>query len=207
MVAAVVAAEEAAEAHDAEEAVTTATHVQTATTPGGAPAIGLFLGDQVLQVGAPPVVVDVSVGFVGVVDSYKAVAGNGRIVGVSVSGSQVSLTGLTVGVTTVSRHRQELERDGAAVLPRDGHRRQRASRAFVPAGPGVDGGQSAGGCRVVLGVRGRRGLLRGDRRGPTFGTGGGVGIKGVADRSRSWRDHGERRRHESPTAWRSSRSG
>lgn len=47
-------------------------------------------------------VVDVSVGFVGVVDSYRAVAGNGRIVGVSVSGSQVSLTGLTVGVTTVS---------------------------------------------------------------------------------------------------------
>ena len=52
--------------------------------------------------GAPPVVVDVSVGFVGVVDSYRAVAGNGGMVGVSVSGSQVSLTGLTVGVTTVS---------------------------------------------------------------------------------------------------------
>ena len=76
--------------------------VQTSTTPVGAPAIGLFLSDQVLQVGTPPVVVDVSVGFVGVVDSYRAVAGNGGIVGVSVSGSQVSLTGLTVGVTTVS---------------------------------------------------------------------------------------------------------
>ena len=74
----------------------------TLITPVRAPAIGLFLKNQLLVVGAPPVVVDVSVGLLGNVDVYDAAAADDRVVRVSVSGSDVSLTGLTVGVTTVS---------------------------------------------------------------------------------------------------------
>lgn len=68
----------------------------------GAPRIVSFLPDRVLTVGDSPTAVNVAPAFGGTVNSYSATAGDPRLVGVVASGSNVSLTGLTPGVTTVS---------------------------------------------------------------------------------------------------------
>ena len=68
----------------------------------GAPKFASLLPNRVLYVGDPPSVVDVSAAFTGTVTSYAASAGDPNLIGVSTSGSRVSLTGLAPGVTTVT---------------------------------------------------------------------------------------------------------
>ncbi|MXV89481.1 MAG: hypothetical protein F4004_02225 [Acidimicrobiia bacterium] len=68
----------------------------------GAPKFASLLPNRVLYVGDPPVGFDVSPAFSGTVTSYAGSAGDPNLVGVSMTGSQVSLTGLATGVTTVT---------------------------------------------------------------------------------------------------------
>ena len=68
----------------------------------GAPKLVSFLPNRVLYLGDPPVGFDVSPAFTGAVTSYTAGAGDPNVVGVSMTGSRVSLTGLATGVTTVT---------------------------------------------------------------------------------------------------------
>ena len=68
----------------------------------GAPKLASFLPNQLLYVGDPPVTFDVSSAFAGTVTSYAGTAGDPNLVDVSTTGSRVSLTGLTPGVTTVT---------------------------------------------------------------------------------------------------------
>ena len=67
-----------------------------------APKFASLLPNRVLYVGDPPVGFDVSSAFTGTVSSYTASAGDPNLVGVSTTGSRVSLTGLVPGVTTVT---------------------------------------------------------------------------------------------------------
>ena len=68
----------------------------------GAPRFVSLLRDRVLFVGDPPMTVDVSPAFGGTVRSYLSTAGDPNIVGVAMTGSSLSLSGLAPGVTTVT---------------------------------------------------------------------------------------------------------
>ena len=61
-----------------------------------------LLPNRVLYVGDPPLTFDASPVFTGTVMSYAGSAGDPNLVGVSMTGSRVSLTGLAPGVTTVT---------------------------------------------------------------------------------------------------------
>ena len=60
------------------------------------------LADRVLTVGDPPLVLNVSSAFSGDGLTYRATAGDGAVVRAEMSASELSLTGLSGGVTTVS---------------------------------------------------------------------------------------------------------
>ena len=68
----------------------------------GAPRITSPLPGRVLYVTDPPTVIDVGTAFGGSVNSYRATARDPRLVTAVLSGSSLSLTGLTPGATTVS---------------------------------------------------------------------------------------------------------
>ena len=58
--------------------------------------------DRVLALDSPPIMVDLVAGLVGDVKNYRAISSVGDIVTATVSGSQLTLTPLTVGVSTIS---------------------------------------------------------------------------------------------------------
>ena len=68
----------------------------------GPPMGAESLTDQVLTVGDPPSVLDVSSAFSGGGLTYRAAAGDGAVVRAEMWASELSLTGLAAGVTTVS---------------------------------------------------------------------------------------------------------
>ena len=68
----------------------------------GPPMGAESLTDQVLTFGDPPLVLDVSPAFTGDGLTYRAAAGDGAVVRAEMWASELSLTGLTAGVTTVS---------------------------------------------------------------------------------------------------------
>ncbi len=72
------------------------------TQQNAAPRIGVFLNDVVLVLGDPARDIDLVASVVGPVDTYRALAGDPRIVTVVVSGSSLSLNPVALGVTTVS---------------------------------------------------------------------------------------------------------
>ena len=74
----------------------------TATTTPRAPRIGAVFQDRVLALDSPPIMVDLVAGLVGDVKNYRAISSVGDIVTATVSGSQLTLTPLTVGVSTIS---------------------------------------------------------------------------------------------------------
>ncbi|MCY3663622.1 MAG: hypothetical protein OXH28_12490 [bacterium] len=77
--------------------------LRVTTIERSAPAIVTLLGDQALTVGDPATVLDLAPAFGHAVGAtYRAVADDPRPVTVAVSGSNLSLTGLAPGVTTVS---------------------------------------------------------------------------------------------------------
>ncbi len=79
------------------------TVIERVTVIGGAaPQILAFLRDRVLTVGDPPTVLDLAPIFGGAVNSYLTIAGDPQLVEVFINGSNLSLTGLAPGVTTLS---------------------------------------------------------------------------------------------------------
>lgn len=77
--------------------------LRVTTIERSAPAIVTLLGDRALTVGDPATVLDLAPAFGRAVGAtYRAVADDPRLVTVAVSGSNLSLTGLAPGVTTVS---------------------------------------------------------------------------------------------------------
>ena len=67
-----------------------------------APRIGAVLEDVVLTLEEPPVVLDLVAGLVGNVREYTAVPGNAGIVTTQLSGSELTMTPLASGVSTIS---------------------------------------------------------------------------------------------------------
>ena len=76
---------------------------QAQTGPAvAAPRIGVILEDLALALDEPPFVLDLVVGLVGDVETYRASSGHAEIVTAQVAGSQLTLTPEALGVTTVS---------------------------------------------------------------------------------------------------------
>ena len=83
-------------------AVVGATARPTSAQAEQAPRIGAVLEDMVLVLEEPPVVLDLVAGLVGNVRDYGAVSGDPGIVNTGLSGSELMLTPVAEGVTTIA---------------------------------------------------------------------------------------------------------